>query len=634
MANIRQKSIFNRLKTLFSNGGLVIRNIGNKNFNVIDTNMSQGDGNQSLSRDRFSKLYSSMAEASYANSITFGGSGYGIGQNSFGMYGTQQQNIEFQRNKIYVDYELMDKDPIISSAFDILADEATVKNEYNEIIQIKTEDADVKEALNNLFYNVLNVDTNLTGWARNLVKYGDFYLALDVMAEFGIVNAHPLSQYFMYRFEGYSPENPYETKYKYDLGGGKSEEFDFYEIAHFRMTGDANFLPYGKSFAENARFIYKQLYLMEEAMLIHRITRAPEKRVFKIDVGNLSPEDIELYMRDVVKRSKKTPLVEDDGQYNMKYNMQNILEDFYIPLRGGHSGAEIENLSGLEYNAIEDIEYLLNKLFAALKVPKTYLSYEADVEGKATLAAEDVKFAKTIQRIQNVLISELTKLAMIHLYIRGFTNEQLGSFKIEMTNPSIIFEKERMELLSLKSDLATNLYENKWMSRDKIYKVIFGLTEEETKQEEMRIINDAKTKFRLMQIEDEGNDPAVTGESFGTAHDIAAMHVSSKNEGGSEEGGQPGAGRPAKVKSTYGTHKSTFGRDPVGNKDLFKSIGRDTNLRNNFRSSSPLSYESIKPLKVKDKKIITESLKEIKMDDEEVYKNTYMDESNLIFSDD
>lgn len=509
----------------------------------------------------------------------------------------------------------------------------TVKNQYGEMLIINSDNQDIKEILENLFFDVLNIEFNLNSWVRNLVKYGDFYLALDIMEDYGIVNAYPLSPYFIYRMDGQDPNAPFDVKFEYDLGDGIKDDFEQYEIAHFRLLGDTNFLPYGKSFAENGRFIFKQLYLMEEAMMIHRIMRAPEKRIFKIDVGNLSSEEVDLFMEKIVNRAKKTPIIDNDtGEYNLKYNMQNILEDFYVPVRGGNNGAEIESLGGLEYNAIEDIEYLRDKLFAALKVPKAYLSYESEIEGKATLAAEDVKFAKTIQRIQNVIISELTKIAIVHLYVQGFENADITNFSLELPNPSLIFEKERMELLNQQSDLFSSLTENKAMSRNKAFEVIFNYTPDEIEKEEAYIIEDLKRKFRHMQIEDEGNDPKVSGESYGTPHDIASMHMTNANKGGSEEGGQPGAGRPKKFGSTYGTDDSTFGRDPVGSKDMFKSLSRDKTLKHNFRKGSPISYESLEKTnlrKNKNTKLITETFETNETNFEDEFKGTFLDEKNL-----
>ncbi len=216
------------------------------------------------------------------------------------------------------------------------------------------------------------------------------------------------------RIEGQDPGNPFSVKFKVEndfLALGK-KEFDNYEVAHFRLLSDTNFLPYGKAMVEGGRRVWKQLQLMEDAMLIHRIMRAPDKRKVLVDIGNIPPNEIDTHMQRIIDRMKKVPLVDPKtGDYNLRYNMMNITEDFYLPVRGKDSGTDITNLPGLQFNAIEDIEYLRNKLMAAFKVPKSFLGYEEDNSGKASLAAQDVRFARTIERIQRIMVSELTKIA-------------------------------------------------------------------------------------------------------------------------------------------------------------------------------------------------------------------------------
>jgi len=186
---------------------------------------------------------------------------------------------------------------------------------------------------------------------------------------------------------------------------------------------------------------------MEDAMLIHRITRAPEKRIIKIDVGALPPDEIDEHMENIMNGMRRTPFIDQaTGEYNLKYNMMNINEDFFFPVRGGDSGTEIDTLSGMEYAIIDDIEYLQRKLFASLRIPKAFLSYEEEIGSKATLAAEDLRFARTIERIQSIVISELTKIAIIHLYSQGYKNKDLLDFELSLTNPSVIHEEMKIEL--------------------------------------------------------------------------------------------------------------------------------------------------------------------------------------------
>ncbi len=353
--------IFGRLKKLFSSN-TIVRNVGGKKLRIADTDNIQAFINR-RGIDRYHRVYSSMT------------GGYGSA------HGRYEAAAAFQgsRLQLFRDYDMMDNDPIIASVMDIYADESTVKDEFNQIISIHSKNTQIQEILHNLFYDILNVEFNLWPWVRNMCKYGDFFLYLDIDPEYGVVNVLPLSVYETIRIEGQDPGNPFSVKFKIEndfLALGKTE-FDNYEIAHFRLLADTNFLPYGKSMIEGGRRVWKQLQLMEDAMLIHRIMRAPDKRKVLVDIGNIPPAEIDTHMQRIIDRMKKVPLMDPKtGDYNLRYNMMNITEDFYLPVRGKDSGTDITNLPGLQFNAIEDIEYLRNKLMAAFKVPKSFLGYE------------------------------------------------------------------------------------------------------------------------------------------------------------------------------------------------------------------------------------------------------------------
>jgi hypothetical protein len=378
---------------------------------------------------------------------------------------------------------------------DIYADESTVKDEFGQVLSIRSKNQQIQDILHNLFYDVLNVEFNLWPWVRNMAKYGDFFLFLDIDEKYGVVNVIPLSVYETIRIEGQDPGNPFSVKFKVEndfLALGK-KEFDNYEVAHFRLLSDTNFLPYGKAMVEGGRRVWKQLQLMEDAMLIHRIMRAPDKRKVLVDVGNIPPAEIDTHMQRIIDRMKKVPLVDPKtGDYNLRYNMMNITEDFYLPVRGKDSGTDITNLPGLQFNAIEDIEYLRNKLMAAFKVPKSFLGYEEDNSGKASLAAQDVRFARTIERIQRIMVSELTKIAIIHLYVQGFTDEDLIDFELEMTSPSVIYEQEKLNLWKEKVGLARDIADSKFLSRDWIYHNILQIAEDDARSEQEKIVKDVE----------------------------------------------------------------------------------------------------------------------------------------------
>jgi hypothetical protein len=275
--------------------------------------------------------------------------------------------------------------------------------------------------------------------------------------------------------------------------------------------------------------------------------------------------------------------------------MQNMIEDYFMPVRGGESGTAIEALPGLTNDGqIEDIDYLKNKLFAALKVPKAWLGYDEGVEGKATLAAEDVRFARTIERLQKIFVSELTKIAIVHLYTQGYKDEDLINFELSLTNPSLIYEKQKVETLNEKISLATSLIESTLFSERWVYENIFGLSQDEWTAEQEQVIEDLKQTFRKEQIKGEGNDPKKTNQSFGTPHDIASMHVANKGDllPGQEQEHVAGPGRPAGP-TTGKSHKSPFGRDPLAIKSLGQTFTTDASpLQQKYRGGSPLSTEA------------------------------------------
>jgi hypothetical protein len=600
------KSLFGRLQRLFSNN-VIVRNVGGKKLKIADTDKIQHIAKSNLI-DRFTKLYS----------------GYGASVTADAVY---KKSL---RLGLFKDYESMDSDGIISSALDIYADESTMKSEYGSVLEIQTDDDNIKSILHNLFYDILNIEFNLWPWVRNMCKYGDFFLQLEINEKYGITNVAPLSAYDVARVEGLDEENPHYVKFVLEQGGDQHSaysptrphqtELENFEVAHFRLLSDANFLPYGKSMVEQARKVWKQLSLMEDAMMIHRIMRAPEKRVFQIDIGNIPPAEVDNYMEKILNKMKKTPIIDQKtGEYNLKYNMQNITEDFFLPVRGGDSGTRIESLPGLAYEAVEDIEYLKNKMLAALRVPKAFLGYEESLGSKATLAAEDVRFARTIERIQRITISELTKIAIVHLYAQGYKDAELVNFELDLTNPSTIYETEKVELWSSKTQLASSMLQDGIVSTDWIYKNVFNFTDDEIKQMDNEIVYDYKQKFRRAQIESEGNDPAKSGEAQGTPSDAQSGRTGHELDdlGGSPPGGWNGAGRP-KEGGKYGKDSGARGRDPLGAHDKKKqyssglALAHFDGLKHNMEKYNKKDYDLItESEEIKDE--YKEELKDIKI---------------------
>jgi hypothetical protein len=634
------KSVFSRLKRLFSTD-VIIRNVGGNQIKTVDSGHIQSSGEYETNSlvDRYNRIYSTAPSS---------------------LYGAQfNLNYQYLRTMIYSEYDVMDQDAIIASALDILADESTLKNDMGEVLSIRSANEDIQNILYNLFYDVLNIEFNMWMWIRQMCKYGDFFLKLEIAEKFGVYNVIPYTAYHMERQEGYNEENPQEIRYIYNpegfVGGGTSSSgyytvnqnpdnttgivFDNYEMAHFRLVGDVNYLPYGRAYIEPARKLFKQYTLMEDAMLIHRIARAPEKRIFYVNVGAIPPNEIETFMQKTISSMKRTPFMDEKtGEYNLKYNMQNMLEDFYIPVRGNDNTTKIDTTPGLQYDGIQDVEYLRGKLFAALKIPKAFLGYEEGLEGKATLAQQDIRFARTIDRIQRIILSELNKIALVHLYTQGYTDETLTNFTLNMTTPSIIYDQERIELMKSKAELSATLLEQGLVPSDWIYDNIYHFSEDQYDEYRDLVREDAKRKFRIAQIEAEGNDPVETGKSYGTPHDLASLYGKGRmyNDPGNipdpekYAADDPKLGRPQNTNVKRNTQDDNFGKDRLGTKRMKDKDKNDSNaIRPKFKGGSPLALESAKTVFLKNKDIFKKMTQKKLIFEEDKDTSSLLDENQL-----
>lgn len=618
-------SLFSRLQRLFSTD-VVIRNQGGNQLKVIDADRIQTSGEYETNSlmNRFKGIYQNPASTSL----------YGANFNL---------NYQYLRTQLYSDYDGMDTDAICASVLDIIADESTLKNDMGEVLSIRSSDDDVQKILYNLFYDVLNIEFNLWSWVRQMCKYGDFFLKLEISEKFGVYNVIPYSAYHIERKENFDPEHPTKVVFTYNpegyFGGSSGYyyspnqqnqnqvEFDNYEIAHFRLLSDLNYLPYGRSYLEPGRKLFKQYTLMEDAMLIHRIVRAPEKRIFYMNVGGIPPQEVENFMQKTISTMKRTPhMDEKTGEYNLKYNVQNMLEDFYIPVRGNDSATKIDTTPGLQYDGIQDVEYLRDKLFAALKVPKAFMGYDENTDGKATLAAQDVRFARTVERIQRIVVSELYKIALVHLYAQGFKDDQLVNFELSLTTPSIIYDQERIALLTEKVTLANSIMESNLLPTDWVYDHIFHLSEDEYDEYRDLIIQDQKRKFRRAQIESEGNDPLETGKSYGTPHDLASLYGQGRMF--SDPGNVPDGydeksplGRPQEKATKRNTQDDNFGKDRLG------AAGMKDDYNDPARNNS-LAMENAQTVYAKNKQLI-ESLGKDLVYTADKRKESLLDESKI-----
>jgi hypothetical protein len=409
-------------------------------------------------------------------------------EKNYSFYGDFMLNQN--RSERYLDFEQMEYMPELNSALDIYADEMTTATEVRKMLTVDCPNQEIKTALDILYYDVLNVDLNLYGWARTLCKYGDFFLYLDIDERIGIQNVVSLPVNEIERLEGQDENNPNYLQFQWNSGG---LTFEDWQIAHFRVLGNNKYNPYGTSVLEGARRIWRQLTLVEDAMMSYRIVRAPERRVFYVDVGAVSPQDVETYMQQVMTTLKRNQIVDaDSGRVDLRYNPMSVEEDYYIPVRGGTQGTKIETLAGGQFTSqIEDVKYLREKLFSAIKIPQAYLVAGENAEDRTSLSQKDIRFARTIQRLQKALVSELTKIGMVHLYTLGFRKSDLTGFKLKLNNPSRIAELQDLETMKTQFEVASSATEG-FFSKRYIAERIFNISQEEFLRNQREMFFDRK----------------------------------------------------------------------------------------------------------------------------------------------
>jgi predicted CopG family antitoxin len=435
-------TIYQKLYTVFGQGGGTARSNTNLNpkYNLTDKDLIV-----TKSREDFERQKLQLQQQKYLDSQ------WQKIENDMYQKATY---YETTRLASYMDYEAMEFTPEIAVALETMSEESCTLNEQGQIMSIYSDSSRIKKVLEDLFFNVLDIHSNLPMWTRNTCKYGDNFVHLKLNYKYGVIGATQLTNIEISRSDSNSfdynetnsttnEDNKKEVKFEWK---SKNLAFNAWEVAHFRLLGDDRKLPYGTSVLDKVRRTWRQLLLAEDAMLVYRVTRAPERRVFKVYVGNIDDEDVESYVQKVANKFKRTQTADNNtGQLDVRYNTLAVDQDYFVPVRDPNSPNPIETLPGAtNLDQIADIQFIQRKMVTALRVPKTFLGFEEPTGEGKNLALMDIRFARTINRIQQAMIQELNKIAIVHLYMLGF-HEELSNFKLSLNNPSTQGEMLKVE---------------------------------------------------------------------------------------------------------------------------------------------------------------------------------------------
>ena len=364
---------------------------------------------------------------------------------------------------MYRDADLMDSFPEIGAALDILAEESCINNSKNQLLNIYSSSDRIKNVLEELFINRLDIQVTAPMIIRGMCKYGNQFMLLNINNKLGVTGWKQLPVYSMERSE-MGVTNPYgmantqevseeDMKTKFVWVGENNSQVPFrnWQIAHFRLLTDSLYLPYGMSYLHKARRHWRMLSLMEDMMLIYRLERSIERRVYKIYVGAIDDADVQSYVQEIANNFKRTPIIDPmTGQVDLRKNLLSVDQDIFIPVRDQNAPTPIDTLAAAQnLTAMDDIKFVQNKLFTALGIPKTFLNYEEGSGDGKNLALMDIRFTRRVNRIQQAFLMEMTKVATIHLYLLGF-HDELTNFSLSMNNPSTQAEQLEIENIQKK----------------------------------------------------------------------------------------------------------------------------------------------------------------------------------------
>lgn len=569
-------TVFQRLQKVLSNGSTQKNYMAN-NYDIISPNNSDVIATANSREDYEKKLLQAKQQALLGKQWVK--ANYDITNQS--LAGLNDVRL------MYRDADLMDAFPEIGAALDIVSEESTFINENGTMVNVTSRSERVKSILEDLFVNRLSIHMMLPMICRSMCKYGNTFMLLNIDSKNGVLGWKQLPVYEIERWENgqnspYSTpitnmntvdENaPQDTKFAW-VGQNDYIPYRNWQIAHFRLLYDSIFLPYGCSYLNKARRHFRMLSMMEDMMLIYRLDRSIERRVFKINVGAIDEADVQAYVQEIANNFKRKPIVDPlTGQIDLRKSFMNVTEDFFIPTRDDNASSPIETLQGAQnLTAMDDIKFVQNKVFTALRVPKSFLNFEEAAGDGKNLSLLDVRFTRTVNRIQQSLLMELNKIAIIHLYLNGFQDD-LNNFTLTMNNPSSQAEMLELENLAKKITTAKDAVSDPGggmplTSMMWAWKHIFKWSDKEIKQnlEELRLETALAAELqKTMQIIKKTGIFDTVDNVYG---EPGAEYVDDNGGGGGEDdggfGGGPGGGggMPMGGGMDFGAGEEDMGED-------------------------------------------------------------------------
>lgn len=617
----KKPTIFQRINSMFSGNGAIVNNYNVQRTNPDDIIVKTKD------KDEYDKA-ALQARQQHLLARQWKRAQYDI---------TNRSLASLNEIKLcYREADLMDLFPEIGTALDIVTEECNYIGDSGCVINITSGSERVKAILQDLFVNRLSINVMLPMICRCMCKYGNDFLLLNIDDKNGVTGWKELPVYEIERYEN-GMENPYasaytqlsnvnpymqnSTKFVW-VGTNEYIPYQDWQIAHFRLLYNSIFLPYGCSFLQKARRHFRLLSMMEDSMLVYRLERSVERRVFKINVGAIDEQDVPAYVQQIANEFKRTPIIDPlTGQIDLRKNILANTEDFFIPVRSDDAPNPIETLPAAQnLNAIDDIKFIQNKVFTALRVPKSFLNFEeAQGDGK-NLSLLDVRFSKTVNRIQQALIMELNKVAIVHLILLGLTDE-LTNFTITMNNPSSQAEMLEIENLAKKITTAKDAITDggngiPLMSVTRAWKTILKWSDKEIADnlEELRLENalagELKKTFQIIKR---------TGifDPVDNVYGEAGAEYSDTPEEGADDGSVMGGGSSS-AGAAIGGGDVDFGEEDMGGEEMDNGQEGEMDIENAANEDNG-SIEGGQPEQANEnlgsrymKKLLTETLRKQK----------------------